>query len=110
MPATMVDRERRLELRPLLVVSGRDLRGEPFCERTHAVDISGGGLCFECAHNLSLGMCLTIRVYIPHALRRHFRKGPIYSVRGVVSRVEREPGGRRYRVGARFIEETETDH
>jgi hypothetical protein len=110
MPATIVNRERRFDLKPVLVVSGRDLRGERFTERTHAVDISGGGLCFQCAHNLSLGMELLFQVYIPHALRRHFRKGPIYWVRGVVSRVERMPGQESYRVGARFTGEAEPGH
>jgi hypothetical protein len=99
-----------LPLTPVVVVSGRDLCGQPFTERTHALDISGGGLGFECLHNLSLGMPLQFQVYIPHALRRHFRRGPVYAVRGVVSRVERLPGRRTYRIGARFTGEAERDH
>jgi hypothetical protein len=104
MPATLVARPRRLALTPVLVVSGIDIHDEPFTERTHAHDVSGGGLSFETPRNLTVGTPLTLRVHLPRALRHRFGGRAVYGVCGRVARVERL-AARRYRVGVRLLAE-----
>jgi hypothetical protein len=103
MAASMKPRARRLELPLVIQVSGHDLCGDAFDERTHALDVSGGGLCFESHHNLPVGARLSLQILIPRALRRPFANRPVYPVRVVVRRVAHAPGGDTFRVGARMV-------
>ena len=105
MPAILAPRERRLAMTPLLVVSGTDIHDKPFTESTHATNVSGGGLSFETPHNVTVGTRLTVRIHLPPALRHHFHDQPVYGVRGMVARVERVPGGRRYCIGVKLLAE-----
>ena len=102
---TPTERERRRGLRLPLEVRGRDAVGRSFSESTHSVNISGGGLCFESGHKLSIGARLELQIEVPPALRRHFGGRALYRAQALVCRVEHfedEPG---YRVGARFLGE-----
>jgi hypothetical protein len=105
MPATLVAREKRLAMTPLLVVSGTDINDRPFTDRTHAVDVSGSGLSFETPHNVTVGTRLTVRIHIPPPLRCHFHDQPVYGVRGMVARVARVPHPPHYCVGVKLLAE-----
>jgi PilZ domain len=107
MPMTLVDRERRHALTLLLVAAGTDVRGQRFTEITHARDVSASGVGFESAHNLLVGTRLTLKIFIPKALRHRWHDRRTYSIRALVSRVERVPNTARYRIGVRMLEELE---
>jgi hypothetical protein len=110
MPVTVVPRKRRLALTPSLIAIGQDLCGAPFMERTHALDVSAGGLSFESTHNVAVGILLALKILIPHRLRHRFSRRAIYSVHGRVTRVERLPAAGHYRVAMRFLGELEPAH
>jgi hypothetical protein len=103
MAAQRIPRARRLDLQPVMHVAGRDLCGAAFDEHTHALNVSGGGLCFETRHNLAIGARLSLQILIPYRLRRRFGNRALYPVRAIVCRVERPPTGDVFRVGARMV-------
>jgi hypothetical protein len=103
MPITLVPRERRLALRPLVIASGSDIHGQEFTEATHAVDVSGSGLCFESVHNLLVGTRLAVRVFIPEAVRRRLRDRQSFAVRAMVARIVPASERERFRVGLKML-------
>jgi hypothetical protein len=76
MPATLTARKRRLALSPLVVLSGTDIRGAPFTERTYALDVSAGGLSLETPHNVTAGTPLMLRIHIPPPCGTVLTDGP----------------------------------
>jgi hypothetical protein len=105
MPATLIDRERRVPLQTPLVVSGRDVRNYPFTESTRTRNVSGQGLCYESGHNVTVGTRLALDVGVPPKLRTYFDHRDVYNVLGQVTRVGRDPSSGRYEVGVRLLEE-----
>lgn len=103
MPPTLTTRRPRRDMEPIVLVSGQDLCGDAFTERTHALNVSGSGLCFVTAHNLSVGTRLSLKILIPRGLQKRFGYHPIYPVRAMVCRVEHPPGHDFFRVGARML-------
>ncbi len=101
--AELLDRSRRVPLSLSLEASGRDAGGNEFDESTRTVNISGGGVCFECHRHLAVGAHLTLAIQLPEALRKRFGNRPVYRARAVVCRVERFEGQLFSRVGARFV-------
>jgi hypothetical protein len=102
MPAH-VDREKRLGLHLPLEVSGSDAAGRAFTERARTLNISGGGICFECSHHVLVGSRVSLRIQLPPALRARFGGQEIYVVTAVVCREENFDGQAEHRIGARFV-------
>ncbi len=96
-------REQRLGLDLPVELSGQDTSGASFEESTRSLNVSGGGICFECRNRVQPGSRLTLGVRLPPGLRRHFGGATIYRARAVVCRVERREGQPAARVGARFL-------
>ena len=86
-------------------MNGEDAGGAAFEERTHSVNVSGGGLCFETRHALAVGARLSLRIELPPTLRHHFGGHEVYEARAVVCRVEPFDAAGTCRVGARFLGE-----
>lgn len=105
--AAIADRQKRVGLQLSLDVSGLSASGAPFAEATRSLNVSGGGLCFECRHRLAVGARVTVRIALPPRLRRHFGSRPVYRALAVVCRVEHLEGQTLSRVGARFLGEAE---
>jgi hypothetical protein len=103
MPPPLRRRDPRRALRPVLLLTAVDPHGQPFDERTHAVDVSGTGIRLETAHDLAPGARLDLRILIPRGLQHYFANRPVYSVRAVVRRVERLPDHGRFVVAAQFV-------
>ena len=99
------ERQRRLGLQLPLHVSGEDAAGSRFVEHTRSLNVSGGGVGFECTRPLEVGAHVTIRIEIPPRLRPRFAERSVYATRAIVCRSERLPEGDVYRVGARFLGE-----
>ena len=93
--------KKRFDLRMPVLVSGADVYGDRFAEPTTTVNVSGGGTCFDSAHQLAVGARIDLSIQLPIAIRRYFDGRSIFDVRAVVCRVEETPGGQR--VGARFL-------
>jgi serine/threonine-protein kinase len=106
MPAS-VDREKRLGLHLPLEVSGVDASGQAFTDSTRSVNISGGGICFECSRHLLVGSRLLLQIQLPPALQKRFGGREVYRVRAVVCREESFEGETVRRIGARFLGESE---
>ena len=104
MPATLIDRERRVSLQAPLVVSGRDIGDYPFTESTRTLNVSGRGLCYESGHNVTVGTRVALDVAVPEKLRNYFDHRDIYNVLGLVTRVGKDPGTGLYVVGVRLRE------
>jgi hypothetical protein len=104
---TIEQREKRVGLHLPLDVSGQDAAGSPFAERTRSLNISGGGIGFECSRQLLVGARLTLHIQLPEPLRKHFGGRAVYHVKAVVCRVEHFENEKIYRVGARFLGEVE---
>ena len=104
---TIVEREKRRLLQLSLNVSGRDERGAPFAEPARAVNISGGGICFEAVRRIPVGARVDLRIQVPASLRRHFQGRSAYGVRAVVCRLEPIEAGATFRIGCRFVGELE---
>ena len=102
MPAH-VDREKRLGLHLPLQVSGTDAAGRAFTEEARSLNISGGGICFECAHHVLVGSRVSLRIRLPPALRARFGGQEIYAVTAIVCREENFDGDVQHRIGARFV-------
>ncbi|HEY2946193.1 MAG TPA: PilZ domain-containing protein [Vicinamibacteria bacterium] len=96
-------REKRVNLRLALDVSGQDAGGVAFAHSAQTLNISGGGVCFETPRNLLVGARLRLDIQIPPALRAHFGGRAVYRARAVVCRVERFEGQASSRIGARFL-------
>ena len=103
----IADRKKRVGLQLPLDVSGLEASGAPFAEATRSLNVSGGGLCFECRHTLAVGTRVTVRIALPPPLRKHFGSRPTYRALAVVCRVEHFAGAPVSRVGARFLSEVE---
>jgi len=100
---SLTPRDRRLPVTPVVLVSAQDAAGFSFVERTHAIDVSGTGLCFESAHHVPAGTRVTLKVLIPGAWRARFSGRPVYPVWGVVRRCERCGNEGRFRIAIRFL-------
>lgn len=105
MPPRLVPRDRRVAVTPVVFVAARDAHGRPFNERTHAVNASGGGLCFDTMHDLAVGARVRLKVLIPLAWRRRFGNRALYPLRAVVRRTEPSPHPDHTRVGVKLIGE-----
>jgi hypothetical protein len=105
--AAIADRQKRVALQLPLDVSGLSAVGAPFAEATRSLNVSGGGLCFECRHRLAVGARVTVRISLHPRLRRHFGSRPVYRALAVVCRVEHFECQPVSRVGARFLGEVE---
>jgi PilZ domain len=103
MPLT--SREKRVMLQLPVEVRGEDARGALFTERTRSLNVSGGGICFECHRRLAIGARLRLAIELPDRLRRHFGNKGVYRARAVVCRVERRATPDAARIGARFLPE-----
>jgi hypothetical protein len=101
----LVEREKRLELHLSVRVRGEDVAGVPFSEASRTLNISGGGICFECHRNLTVGARVALAIELPPPLRPRFGDRPVYRARAVVCRVERFEGQPVARIGARFLGE-----
>lgn len=99
------NREKRVGLALPVEVSGRDLVGRLFSERTSSINVSGGGICFLSRKPLAIGAPLELAIELPASLRKLFGDRAIYRVRASVCRVEHLEPETRYRVGARFLGE-----
>jgi hypothetical protein len=106
MPA-IAEREKRVGLNLAVDVSGLDVAGSPFAESTRSLNVSGGGLCFESQHKLTVGSRVTVHIALPPPLRKHFGSRTTYRARAVVCRVERYEGETSARIGAKFLAEVE---
>jgi hypothetical protein len=84
-------------------VAGQDASGAAFAETTRSINVSGGGICFECRQPLPAGARIELALELPKPLRAHFGGMPVYRVRAVVCRVERPGDQHLWRVGARFL-------
>jgi hypothetical protein len=105
MPPTLTPRDRRLPITPVVFVSARDARGSAFMERTHAVNASGTGLCFDSAHDLAIGSRIRLKVLVPPAWRARFGSRRLYPLRAVVRRSVRGSGDGRFRVAVSLLGE-----
>ena len=101
--ASLTARGRRLPVAPVVLVSARDALGAPVQERTHAIDVSGTGICFQSSHDVPVGTRVSLKVLIPRAWQPHFSGRPVYAVWGVVRRCERSAKDGRFRVAVRFL-------
>ncbi len=101
----MSSREKRLALHLPVEVRGEDLTGTAFTELTRSLNVSGGGIMFECRRPLGIGTRLQLSIELPPALRHHFGDRDVYHARAVVCRVERFEGEDASRIGARFLGE-----
>jgi hypothetical protein len=98
-------RPKRVRLQLPVDVKGEDASGVRFEERSHSLNVSGGGLCFETRRVLAIGARLALRIELPPSLRHHFGGHEIYEARAVVCRVEPFDANGTCRVGARFLSE-----
>lgn len=99
-------RKNRLSVHLAVDVSGTDIHGERFFERTRSLNVSGGGICFVSRRDLAVGGRLFLDIELPFRLRKHFGDRSDYEVRAVICRVEPAIPGEFSRVGARFLGET----
>ncbi len=97
------EREKRMTLRLPVEVRGEDEKGGRFTEHTVSLNVSGGGICFECRRRLAIGARLELSIELPPGLRRHFGNQPVYRARAVVCRFEQPGGPETARIGARFL-------
>jgi hypothetical protein len=101
--AHLASRTRRLGLDLPIVVSGSDVRDEPFVEHTHTLNVSGGGLCYESRYGVPVGGRVDLKIALPSRLRPKFGGRSVYRVQALVCRVERRAGDASFRVGVRFL-------
>ncbi len=99
-------REKRLALHLPVEVRGEDLTGAAFTELTRSLNVSGGGICFECRRPLGIGTRLLLAIELPPPLRHRFGDREVYRARAVVCRIERKDGDEPSRVAARFLPAT----
>ncbi|HVO11908.1 MAG TPA: PilZ domain-containing protein [Vicinamibacteria bacterium] len=97
------EREKRLTLHLPVEVRGQDLTGVAFTELTRSLNVSGGGIMFECRRPLGIGTRLALAIEVPPRLRHRFGDREVYRARAVVCRVEHREGGEPTRVAARFL-------
>jgi PilZ domain len=102
---TLTEREKRLGLQLPVEVQGEDVSGAPFRELTRTLNISGGGVYFECHRAVAVGARLQLAIELPSAVRRHFDGKDVYRARAVVCRIERLEGQETIRLAARFLSE-----
>jgi hypothetical protein len=100
---SLIQREKRVGLQLPVEVRGEDVAGAAFSEQARSINVSGGGICFECRRTLAVGARLQLAIDLPPALRRHFGNQDVYRARAVVCRVERLEEDGPSRVGARFL-------
>ncbi len=105
MPTILADRKRRLTLKLPVEVRGEDALGRAFVERTHCLNVSGGGILFESQEKLLVGTRLRLRIDIPAALRKHFGSRSVWETGAIIMRLEALEGQSTVRVGARFVED-----
>jgi hypothetical protein len=105
MPPRLVPRDRRIAVTPVVFVTACDARGSAFHERTHAVNASGSGLCFDTVHDLAVGTRVRLKVLIPIAWRGRFGSRALYPVRAVVRRIEPAPRPDHRRIGVELVGE-----
>jgi hypothetical protein len=105
----LIERDKRVGLHLPVEVRGEDASGARFTELTRSLNVSGGGLLFECHHPITVGARLLLSIELPVSLRRHFGNRDTYRARAVVCRVEQREGGDVRRVGARFLGEARTE-
>jgi hypothetical protein len=101
-------RPKRVKLQLPVDVKGEDALGAAFEERTHSINLSGGGICFETRRTLAVGARLALRIELPPALRHRFGGLEVYQARAVVCRVESADANGARRIGARFLSELGT--
>ncbi len=100
-------RERRLDIRLPVEVRGHDLAGVLVKEEAKSLNISGGGMCFECGRSVAPGSRIVLKIALPPALRKHFGGRAEYHVKAVVCRSVRLDPAHEFRIGVRFLEEVE---
>ncbi len=98
-------RERRLEIQLPVEVRGQDAAGVAVREQGQSINISGGGMCFECPRGLGMGGRIVLKIDLPQALRKHFGGQAAYRVKAVVCRSVRLDPTHMFRIGVRFLEE-----
>lgn len=98
-------RERRLEIRLPVEVRGHDVAGGLVREEAKSLNISGGGMCFECGRAVAPGSRIVLKIALPPALRKHFGGQAEYHVKAVVCRSVRLDPTREFHIGVRFLEE-----
>ena len=99
----LADRERRLEIQLPVEVRGQDLAGCAVREEARSVNISGGGMCFECGRSVAPGSRVVLKIALPPALRKHFGGRPEYHVKAVVCRSVRLDPVREFQISVRFL-------
>ena len=98
-------RERRIEIQLPVEVRGQDVAGGAVREEARSLNISGGGMCFECWRGVAPGSRVVLRIALPPALRKHFGGHSEYRVKAVVCRSVRLDPAREFSIGVRFLEE-----
>ncbi len=79
MPTILADRKKRLTLKLPVEVRGEDALGRVFVERTHCMNVSGGGILFESQEKLLVGTRLRLRGE-GDAGRGHGERGDLFVV------------------------------
>jgi hypothetical protein len=78
--AAMSTRQKRLALHLPVEVRREDLTGTAFTELTRSLNVSGGGILFECRRPLGIGTRLVLAIELPPALRHHFGDHDVYTI------------------------------
>ena len=102
---SLLAREKRVMLNLPVEVRGEDAAGVHFTEHTRTLNVSGGGICFECHRLLAVGARVQLAIELPANLRRHFGDRDVYRARAVVCRTVRLSGSEAQSVGERFLRE-----
>lgn len=100
----LADRERRLDIQLPVEVRGQDVAGGAVREEARSLNISGGGMCFECGRAVAPGSRIVLKIALPPPLRKHFGGRPEYHVKAVVCRSVRLDPAREFHIGVRFLE------